>query len=133
MEYGIHPKETNIMNQSPVGVGIKGFLHGFSALYGLSIGGFLLVFAMSFMLSGDPQLLVMAVGLIGFVAFCILGVILKLLKPDIFLVKEEHLLTIKLEGSKTPDGQITTEMTQLSKPSQHLQISSTLKDKGRIQ
>ena len=118
------------MNNLPVGVGIKGLLHGFSALYGLFSGGFLLVFAMSFFLSGVLQLAVMLVGLVGFLAFAILGVVLKIQKPDIFLVKEEHRITITLEGSKIPNGEIVTEITKLDKPRQHPLINNQPKKMG---
>jgi len=116
------------MNKSPVAVSIKGLLHGFSALYGLFTAGFLLVFAMSFILSGVLQLAVMLVGLVGFLAFCILGVILNIRDKDTFKVKEEHYLTIRLEGAMTPDGIITTKVSQLDKPRQYPQINDT---KGR--
>lgn len=131
--YGIHQGETSAMNKSPIGVGIKGLLHGFSALYGLFIGGFLLVFTMSFILSGVLQLVVMWFGLIGLLAFSVLGVILKIRKPDIFLVKEEHLLTIKLEGSKIPDGGIITEMTSIGSPKKHPQIEEAKEQQEEAQ
>ena len=133
MEYGIHPKETNIMNRFPVGIGIKGFLHGFSALYGLFTGGFLLVFVMSFIIPGGTQLIVMVVGLVGFLAFSILGVILKLLKPDIFLVKEEHHLRIELEGAKIPNGEIITGMTAIGSPKKDSQIEEAKEQRGETQ
>ena len=118
------------MDKPSVGIGIKGLLHGFAALYGLAMGGFLLVFAMSFMLSGVLQWVVMGLGLIGFVAFSGLAVILKMRKPDIFVVREEHLLTIRTEGSKIPKGKIITEITELDKPRHYPQINNNQEEMG---
>jgi hypothetical protein len=129
--YITHQKETDIMNKSPVGVGIRGFLHGFSALYGLFTAGFLLVFAMSFILSGIERSIVMGLGLAGFLAFCILGVVLKKRQPDIFLVKEERHLTITLEGAKIPGGEITTEMTAIGTPEKLPQIEKAKGKQGK--
>lgn len=111
------------MSQFPFGVMAKGLLHGFATLYGLFIVGFLFIFAMSFLIpEGTARYVIMGFGLIGFLSFCIVGIVLRCKKSDIFSVREDYHLTIRTEGSKTPEGEIIREITQLQEPKKIPQI-----------
>lgn len=111
------------MRQVPVGMMAKGFLHGFAALYGIFIVGFLFIFGVSlFMPSGALRNAIMVIGLLGFIVSGIIAIVLRCKKPDIFSVKEEYCYTIRTEGSKTINGEIINEITQLTTPEQIPQI-----------
>ena len=120
------------MNKFPFGVGIMGFLHGFTALYAVFTIGSLFIFAMSliFMPEGNLKTIVTTVSFSTFLALCIIGIVLKVKKPDIFLVKEERSFTLRIEGSKIPRGEIVTEITELDKPKEYPQINNKPKGAG---
>lgn len=113
------------MNPLPVGVMAKGLLHGFATLYGISIVGCLFIFAMSFLLPDGLLKTALIIGsILAFFVLVIICIVLRLRQPDIFSVKEEYHLTITTEGSKIPNGEIVTEITELSEPRQYPQIDN---------
>ena len=117
------------MNSLPIGIMAKGFLHGFATLYGIFCVGCLFIFGMSFLIpEGIIRVVVMCVSLLGFITLCIVGIILKCKNPETFSVREDYFLTIKTEGSMTPDGKIITETTTLEEPKRLPQIEE--KDLG---
>jgi len=119
------------MSQLPIGIMAKGFLHGFATLYGIFCVGCLFVFAMSFLIpEGILKIIVMMLSLFVFFGLCVAGIILKCKKSDTFSVREDYYLTIRTEGSKTPDGKRITEGTVLEEPKRYPQIDNKPKEMG---
>lgn len=122
------------MSQFPFGVMAKGLLHGFATLYGLFVVGFLFIFAMSFVMpEGTARYVIMGIGVTGFLGFCIVGIVLRCKKSDIFSVREDYHFTITTEGSKIPNGEIITEMTAVGSPEKHPQIEEAKEQQGEAQ
>ena len=119
------------MNQLPVGLMAKGSLHGFATLYGIFLIGCLIIFGLSFLMPDSTiKTIITIISLVCFIGLCITGIILKCRNPETFSVREDYYITIKTEGSKTPDGNIITEGTVLSKPEKYPEIDKPTNEMG---